>query len=64
MNKKILAIFDGEESYAYRLMDFIGEKMNLPFEIYVFTNEDRFYSCTKIKDIECLLVSESVPKNR
>lgn len=62
MNKKILAIFDGEESYAYRLMDFIGEKMNLPFEIYVFTNEDRFYSCTKIKDIECLLVSESVYK--
>ena len=62
MNKKILAIFDGEESYVYRLMDFIGEKMNLPFEIYVFTNEDRFYSCTKIKDIECLLVSESVYK--
>lgn len=62
MNKKILAIFDGEESYAYRLMDFIGEKMNLPFEIYVFTNEDRFYSCTKIKDIECLLISENVYK--
>lgn len=62
MNKKILAIFDGEESYAYRLMDFIGEKMNLPFEIYVFTNEDRFYSCSKIKDIECLLISENVYK--
>lgn len=62
MNKKILAIFDGEESYAYRLMDFIGEKINLPFEIYVFTNEDRFYSCGKIKDIECLLISENVYK--
>ena len=56
MNKKILAIFDGEESYAYRLMDFIGEKMNLPFEVYVFTDEDRFSSYSKISDIECLLI--------
>lgn len=62
MNKKILAIFDGEENYAYRLMDFMGEKMNLPFEIYVFTDEDRFYSCSKMKDIECLLISENVYK--
>ncbi len=62
MNKKILAIFDGEESYAYRLMDFIGEKINLPFEVYVFTNEDKFYSCSKLKDIECLLISESIYK--
>lgn len=62
MNKKILAIFDGEENYAYRLMDFIGEKMNLPFEVYVFTNEEKFYSCIRIKDIECLLISESAYK--
>lgn len=62
MDKKILAIFDGEESYAYRLMDFIGEKMNLPFEIYVFTDEDRFYSYSKMDDIECLLISENVYK--
>ncbi len=62
MNKKILAIFDGEENYAYRLMDFIGEKMNLPFEVYVFTDEDKFYSCSRIKDIECLLISESTYK--
>lgn len=62
MNKKILAIFDSEESYAYRLMDFIGEKMNLPFEVHVFTNEEKFYSCTEIKDIECLLISESAYK--
>lgn len=60
MDKKILAIFDSEEGYAYRLMEFISGKTNLPFEIYVFTEESRFYSCSGIKDIECLLVSESV----
>ncbi|MCM1135186.1 MAG: hypothetical protein NC400_06375 [Clostridium sp.] len=60
MDKRILAIFDCEESYAYRLMEFISEKINLPFEIYVFTREDKFYSYTGIKDIECLLISESV----
>lgn len=62
MDKKILAIFDCEENYAYRLMDFIGEKINLPFEVYVFTNEEKFYSCIRIKEIECLLISESAYK--
>ncbi len=60
MEKRILAIFDCEEGYAYRLMEYISGKTNLPFEIYVFTEESKFYSCSKIKDIECLLVSESV----
>ena len=41
MDKKILAIFDSEEGYAYRLMEFITEKKNVPFEVYVFTNRDK-----------------------
>ena len=60
LDKRILAIFDGEESYAYRLMEFISEKRNLPFRVYVFTDKKKFYSCAKTEDIECLLVSESV----
>lgn len=62
MDKRILAIFDSEEGYAYRLMEFISGKTNLPFEIYVFTKENKFYSCAKNQDIECLLISESVYK--
>lgn len=62
MDKKILAIFDCEENYAYRLMEFISEKTNLPFEVYVFTDGKKFFSCTKIKDIECLLISENAYK--
>lgn len=60
MDKRILAIFDGEESYAYRLMEFISEKRNLPFRVYVFTDKKKFYSCAGEENIECLLVSESV----
>lgn len=59
MDKRILAIFDGEESYAYRLMEYFGEKRNLPFEVDVFTDENKFYSCAGDRDIECLLISEN-----
>ena len=42
MDKRILAIFDSEENYAYRLMEFISEKVNLPFEIYVLPRKINF----------------------
>ena len=44
MDKRILAIFDSEENYAYRLMEFISEKVNLPFEIYVFTENNNMWN--------------------
>lgn len=59
MDKRILAIFDGEESYAYRLMDFISGKENIPFEIHVFTREDKFFPYAEKEEIECLLISEN-----
>lgn len=59
MDKRILAIYDSEEGYAYRLMEFISEKTNLPFEVHVFTDGDKFFSCTKDRDIECLLLAEN-----
>jgi hypothetical protein len=59
LDKRILAIFDGEESYAYRLMDFISKKEDIPFEIHVFTREDRFFPYAEKEEIECLLISEN-----
>lgn len=59
MDKRILAIFDGEESYAYRLMDFISEREKIPFEIHVFTKQDSFFSYAQEEEIECLLISEN-----
>lgn len=60
MDKRILAILDCEERYAYRLMEFFGSKEKLPFDIYVFTEKSKFYPYAQQKEIECLLVSESV----
>lgn len=62
MDKRILAVFDGEESYAYGLMEYISGKLELPFEVYVFTDREKYISCAQIKDIECLLVSETAYK--
>ncbi len=59
MDKGILAIFDGEESYAYRLMEFISTSPKLPFEVHVFTKQDKFYLYAQEKEIECLLISEN-----
>lgn len=59
MNKRILAVFDSEESYAYRLMDYISEKESAPFEIHVFTKADVFFSYAGKEEIECLLISEN-----
>ncbi|MGN0377105.1 MAG: hypothetical protein ACI4ED_05675 [Suilimivivens sp.] len=59
MEKRILAIFDGEESYAYRLMDFISAKEDIPFEIHVFTKGDKFFPYAEKEEIECLLISEN-----
>ncbi len=59
MDKRVLAILDSEESYAYRLMDFITGKKDIPFEIHVFTREDKFFSYAEKEEIECLLISEN-----
>lgn len=59
MDKRILAILDGEENYAYRFMDFIGAKEDVPFEIHVFTKQDKFYLFAEREEIECLLISEN-----
>ncbi len=63
MEKKILAIFDCEESYAYRLMDFIGDREKIPFIIQIFTKAESFFSYAEKEEIECLLVAESVYQN-
>jgi len=41
-------------------MEFISSKSNRPFEIYIFTEENKFYSFIKTKEIDCLLISETV----
>ena len=60
MNKKLLAIYDSEEKYAYGLMEFLSSKQNIPFRIHIFTKGDKFREFGRKEDIECLLISERV----
>lgn len=60
LDKPILAIFDSEERYAYGFMEFISNKSNLPFQVHVFTEPERFFAYSKQEEIECLLISENV----
>lgn len=60
MDKPILAVFDSEERYAYGFMEFISNKSNLPFQVHVFTEPERFFAYSKQEKIECLLISENV----
>lgn len=60
MEKPILAIFDSEEKYVYGLMEFLSSKPNLPFQIHVFTEKDKFFQYSKKEEMEYLLISERV----
>ena len=44
MDKKILAILDGEERYARGLSEFMSKKDSLPFRIHIFTEAEKFFS--------------------
>lgn len=58
MEKPILAIFDSEEKYTYGLMEFFSSKSNLPFQIHVFTEKDKFFQYSQKEEMEYLLLSE------
>lgn len=57
MKKLNFAICDLEAVYACRLMNYITEKQNIPFEILVFSGLDSLREFTKENSIELLLIS-------
>lgn len=60
MEKPILAVFDSEEKYTYGLMEFFSGKQNLPFQIHVFTEKEKFFLYSQKEEIEYLLLSETM----
>ena len=57
MKKLNFAICDLEASYACRLMNYITEKQNIPFEILVFSGIESLREFTRENKIELLLIS-------
>lgn len=55
--RKICAIFDSDEQYAYRFMNYVNEKRLLPFEVVIFTQKGVLMEYLKESRVELLLIA-------
>ncbi len=59
MKQKIFAICDLEETYAFRMAEYIVEKGNIPYALHLFTSTEEFSIFLQSNEISILLISES-----
>jgi len=58
MEKNKLVICDLKSTYAIKLMDYLMTKKNIPFEIYTYTETNKFLEFAQTEKIDILLISE------
>lgn len=58
MKEKIFALCDSEETYAYKMADYIAEKVKMPYEMHLFTRPEELERFAAQKKIEILLIAE------
>lgn len=59
MRHKIMAICDTEEGYAFRMAEYILEKVKLPYTLHLFTAVDELEKFAGREEIEILLIAEN-----
>ncbi|MCM1039991.1 MAG: hypothetical protein NC434_11775 [Ruminococcus sp.] len=59
MKEKILALCDLEETYAFRMAEYIVEKMSIPYTFHLFTKTDELRIFLEQNEISILLIGES-----
>ena len=59
MKQKIFAICDLEEAYAFRLTEYMLEKVRIPYTIHLFTKVEELQIYVQRERIEILLIAES-----
>lgn len=59
MNKKVLALYDGEESYLRHMAEYMERKEAFPFAVYAFSKEQEIIKFAEGHAIEILLVAEN-----
>ena len=59
MRQKIFAICDTEEAYAVRLMEYMIEKVRLPYAFHLFTKAEELQRFVQREKVEILLIAES-----
>ncbi|MBO5565056.1 MAG: hypothetical protein J5935_05520 [Lachnospiraceae bacterium] len=58
MNPEFIAIYDDEMRYAFRLMEYLHRNRKLPYEVCVFTNEEKLLAWEKDHTAALLIVAE------
>ena len=56
MRQKIFAICDMEEAYALRLMEYMLEKVKLPYTYHLFTRVEELEKFARQEEIAILLI--------
>lgn len=59
MIHKIMAICDTEEGYAFRMAEYLLEKVKLPYTLHLFTAVEELEKFAGREEIEILLIAES-----
>lgn len=59
MTNKIMAICDTEEGYAFRMAEYLLEKVKLPYALHLFTAVEELEKFAGREEIEILLIAES-----
>lgn len=59
MKHKIMAICDTEEGYAFRMAEYILEKVKLPYTLHLFTAVEELEKFAGREEIEILLIAEN-----
>lgn len=62
MRRKIMAICDTEEAYAFRLAEYLLEKGKLPYALYLFTEVEKLQNLMQQEEIAILLIAENAWK--
>lgn len=57
--KKVCAIYDADEQYAYRFINYVNDKKLMPYDVIMFTKNELLEEYLKDGRLEILLLSEN-----
>lgn len=60
LEPRIMVLCDGEEDYAQHLANYLQKEKEFPWQIYLFTNVSELYRFSKSKNIDLILIAESI----
>ena len=62
--RNVFAVFDTEQAYAFRMMEYLNCRKNMPFEVQMFTSAEALISFTGKRHVDLLLVSARAAEDR